>query len=132
MSSSPATRKHVLVVEDDESYARLVTRMLEGADYRVSTAKNFVTALPIIEGNDHVDLLLADINMPAGTPHGLSIALMAQSKRGDLKVVYMSGSIDPNTVARFAPKAEILRKPFTADQLLSAIEVTLGQTSIGR
>lgn len=117
---------HILVVEDDEAYSRLVTRMLEGAGFRVTAAKDFVTALRVIEGAGQVDLLLADINMPSGSPHGLSIGLMAESKRHDLKIIYMSGSVDPAQIARFAPKAKLLRKPFTAEEMLTAIKATLG------
>jgi CheY-like chemotaxis protein len=127
MSDAPTPSKHILVVEDEEAYARVVKRMLEGAGFRVTTAKDFVTALPVIEGSDQVDLLLADVNMPPGTPHGLSIGLMAESKRGDLKVVYMSGSIEPAAIARFAPNATILRKPFTAAELLAAVKSRLGE-----
>ncbi len=127
MTDSPATPKHILVVEDDEAYARLVRRMLEPAGFRVTTATDFVTALPIIESSDEVDLLLADINMPPGTPHGLSIGLMAESKRGNLKIVYMSGSIETAEVARFAPNATLLRKPFTASELLGAVKSALGE-----
>ncbi len=127
MLGSPAALRHILVVEDDEAYSRLVRRMLEGAGFRVTAAKDFVTALPVVEGSDQVDLLLADINMPPGTPHGLSIGLMAESKRGDLKIVYMSGSIETEVIARFAPNAKILRKPFTASELVAAIESTLGE-----
>ncbi len=118
--------RHILVVEDDEPYARLVKRMLESAGFHVTTATNFVAALHVVEDGTHVDLMLADINMPAGTPHGLSIGLMAQSKRGDLRVIYMTGSADPAQIARFAPSAKILRKPFTAPDLLAAVKAAIG------
>ena len=118
--------KHILVVEDDEAYSRLVKRMLESAGFHVTLARDFVAALHVIEGSEQVDLLLADINMPPGSPHGLSIGLMAASKRHDLKIVYMSGSADPAQIARFAPKAKILRKPFTIQELMDAIGATLG------
>jgi len=105
--------------------------MLEGAGFHVTTAKDFVTALHVIEGTEHVDLLLADINMPPGSPHGLSIGLMAASKREDLKIVYMSGAADPAQVARFAPRAKLLRKPFTTQEMLDTIASTLGETENG-
>jgi CheY-like chemotaxis protein len=119
--------QHILVVEDEEPYGLVVKRMLEGAGYRVSMAKDFVTALHVIEGSEHIDLLLADVNMPSGTPHGLSIGLMAESKRHNLKVVYMSGSIDPAQITRFAPQAKMLAKPFTSQQLLAVVKAALGQ-----
>ena len=87
MPDSPATPKHILVVEDDDAYARLVRRMLEAEGFRVTMAKDFVTALPVIEGSDEVDLLLADVNLPPGTPHGVSIGLMAEGRRRGLKTI---------------------------------------------
>jgi two-component system, cell cycle sensor histidine kinase and response regulator CckA len=121
-----AMTRHILVVEDDEAYSRVVKRMLEAAGFQVTTASNFATALPIIEGTALVDLMLADINMPIGTPHGLSIGLMAESKRHNLKIIYMSGSVDPAQIARFAPHAKLLRKPFSAQELLQAIKTAFG------
>jgi CheY-like chemotaxis protein len=120
-----AISQHILVVEDDKAYEHVLRRMLESAGFRVSTANDFLTALPIIESNEHLDLLLVDINMPSGTPHGLSIGLMAESKRPDLKIIYMSGSVDPAQVARFAPHAKVLCKPFTMQEVVMAIATTL-------
>jgi two-component system, chemotaxis family, sensor kinase CheA len=122
-----AMTQHILVVEDEEAFGLVVKRMLESAGFRVSTAKDFVTALHIVEGSEHIDLLLADVNMPAGTPHGLSIGLMAESKRQDLKIVYMTGSVDPAQIAQYAPSAKLLRKPFTTQQLLEMIRATLAE-----
>jgi hypothetical protein len=64
--------------------------------------------------------------MPPGSPHGLSIGLMAGSKRHDLKIIYMSGSVDPGQIARFAPNAKLLRKPFAMQELMDVIGATLG------
>ena len=118
--------KHILVVEDDEAYSRLVKRMLESAGFHVTVARDFVAALHVIEGTEEVHLLLADINMPPGSPHGHSIGLMAGSKRHDLKVVYMSGSVDAAEIARFAPQAKLLRKPFAMKEFMEVIGATLG------
>src|SRR5215471_9754557 len=90
---SPA-EVHIVVVEDDPQYRRLVVRMLESAGYRATATDGFSAALSAIESAQHVDLLLADIGMPAGSPHGLSIGKVAQHRKPGLKVVYMSGS-DP-------------------------------------
>jgi DNA-binding response OmpR family regulator len=128
MPDSPATPKHILVVEDDDAYARVVRRMLEAEGFRVTTARDFVTALPVIEGSDDVDLLLADVNLPPGTPHGVSIGLMAEGRRRGLKTIYMSGSIDTEAIARFAPHATILRKPFTAAELAETVKAVLSRT----
>jgi CheY-like chemotaxis protein len=115
---------HILVLEDDAQYRRLVTRMLEAADFRVTSVEAPSAALSIIDGDEHIDLLLADVGMPAGAPHGLSIGKMAQLRRGRLKVIYMSGS-DLGQFALFQGES-MVRKPFTSEELIAAVKTALG------
>lgn len=124
MDPSPA--RHILVVEDDDSYRRLVARMLERAGYRVTLAADFDAAIKVIDGPEPIDLLLTDIGMPAGTPHGVSISRVAEFRRTGLKVLYMTGGQDLSQFAQFAPGATVLNKPFTADQLAQAITTIIG------
>jgi CheY-like chemotaxis protein len=112
---------HILVVEDDEAYRRLVVRMLETAGYHVMTAGDFAAAMAIIEGPDPIDLLLTDVGMPPGTPHGVSIGSIAQLKRRGLRLIYMSGGFDPTDFALYAENSVVLRKPFTALELIEAV-----------
>ena len=78
----------------------------------------------LIEGSARIDFLLADVGMPAGTPHGLSIGKMAQLRRPGLKVLYMSGS-DLGEFAMFHGEPK-LRKPFTTEELIAAVKAALG------
>jgi CheY-like chemotaxis protein len=119
---SPA-EVHIVVVEDDPQYRRLVVRMLEAAGYRATAADGFSAALSAIETAAPVDLLLADIGMPAGSPHGLSIGKVAQFRRPGLKVLYMSGS-DPGDYL-LADGELVLRKPFGSAELVAAIQAAL-------
>jgi CheY-like chemotaxis protein len=114
---------HILVLEDDAQYRRVVTRMLEAANFKVTSVEAPSAALSVIDGDEHIDLLLADVGMPAGAPHGLSIGKMAQVRRGRLKVVYMSGS-DLAGFALFQGEA-MIRKPFTSEQLIAAVKAAL-------
>jgi two-component system OmpR family response regulator len=119
----PPADAHIVVVEDDPQYRSLVVRMLEAAGYRVTAAEGFTAALNAIEGAAAVDPLLADIGMPAGSPHGLSIGKVAQLRKPGLKVLYMSGS-DPSGYL-FARGESVLRKPFGSAELLTAIQAAL-------
>lgn len=121
-----ATGKSILVVEDDEPYRRLVVRMLDQAGYSVIAAEDFTSAIAVIESPTPIDLLLADIAMPAGTPHGMAIGRMAELRRRSLKVLYMSGTYDLGELARFSSDAKILKKPFTVRQLTDAVAEALG------
>jgi CheY-like chemotaxis protein len=123
------TSGHILVVEDDEAYRRLVERMLEGSGFKVTTAGDFAAAMTVIDGPDPIDLLLTDIGMPAGTPHGVSIGSIARLKRSNLKLIYMSGGYDPTDFALYAENSTILRKPFTAAALIEAVRDSIAKDS---
>jgi CheY-like chemotaxis protein len=118
--------RHILVVEDDPAYRRLVVRMLERAGYRVTAVEDFSAAVKVIDGAEPIDLLLTDIGMPEGTPHGLSIGNVAQFRRQGLRVIYMTGDHDVTQFAQFAPDATVLRKPFSNAELLAAVAAALG------
>jgi CheY-like chemotaxis protein len=119
--------KHILVVEDDAAFRRLVARMLAGAGFKVTLAEDFRAAMQILDGADAIDLLLADIGLPQGTPHGLSLGCAARVHRPALKVLFMTGDQDPAKFALYAPETTaVLAKPFTAEQLVAAVTSILG------
>jgi CheY-like chemotaxis protein len=55
-----------LVVEDDEDVRALMKVTLEDLDYQVISATDGPSALEILRGDRHIDLLFTDIVMPAG------------------------------------------------------------------
>jgi CheY-like chemotaxis protein len=118
-------QQHILVVEDEPAFRRLVVRMLERAAYRVTQAEDYVNALKLVETDRTIGLLLVDVGMPAGTPHGIAIGKMSQLRQSRLKVVYMTGG-DSEQIAEHTDGAPVLQKPFTADQLATAIKDALG------
>lgn len=115
---------HILLLEDDDAYRRMVARMLEGAGFHVLQAQDFSAAVRIVDGPDRIDLLLADIGMPAKTPHGLSAARTSQIRRHGLKVIYMTGG-DATQFALHTGDDIVLQKPFTRDVLLNAVKAML-------
>jgi CheY-like chemotaxis protein len=120
----PGTQAHILVVEDDPQYRRVVVRMLEAAGYRVTPADGFSAAMSAIADSGPFDLLLADIGMPAGSPHGLSIGKVAQLREPGLKVLYMSGSNPADFLLSLGES--VLRKPFGSADLVAAVKAALG------
>jgi CheY-like chemotaxis protein len=115
---------HILIVEDEPAFRRLVVRMVERAGYRVTHAEDYLGALKLVETDRSIALLLIDIGMPAGTPHGIAIAKMSQLRQSQLKVVYMTGG-DSEQIAQHTDGAPVLQKPFTADQLATTLKSTL-------
>jgi signal transduction histidine kinase/ActR/RegA family two-component response regulator len=119
----PAT---ILVVEDEEAVRSLACRILSQHGYRVIEASGPENALSEWERHaGGVDLLLTDVVMPAMS--GTELASRLASRDPDLAQVFMSGYADDVVLGHGLGdgSAQLLAKPFTADQLLAAVRRSL-------
>jgi CheY-like chemotaxis protein len=118
---------HILIVEDDAAWMKVVQAMLERAGWKVSAFPDYRGALELIEGTDVIDLLLTDIQLPTDTPHGLSLARMAKLRRRHLPILFMTG--DPELAELVDEQLGLtLIKPFTRTMLLAAVRSSTGPT----
>jgi CheY-like chemotaxis protein len=120
----PLDKPHILVVEDDSACREAVGRVLQREGYGVSLTTDFRGALEILESDQPVDLLLADIVMPDRV-NGIALARMARLRRRDIKIVYMTGYHIPG-IDREA-LGPILRKPIDDKVLIEEVERALAQ-----
>jgi CheY-like chemotaxis protein len=111
----------ILFIEDDEAFGYAVSRLLTGAGHRVIRAAGFETALAALEGEEPIDLLLTDVRMPSGEPHGFALARMARQRRRDLRIVYLTGLLDIPEGERETALGTILHKPITPEALIEAV-----------
>ena len=117
----------VLVVEDEVAVRMLVIEVLEEFGYRVLEAPDGTTALPYLEGDQRIDLLLSDIGLPG--INGRQLAEMARQHRPDLKVLFITGYA-PNAEIRdefLAPGMDMLAKPFSIDTLAAKVSELIGR-----
>ncbi|MCC6873010.1 MAG: response regulator, partial [Sandaracinaceae bacterium] len=120
-STSGAT---VLVAEDEPPVRRVVQRILEGAGFEVLLAADGEQALATLRERRHVDLLLTDVVMPR--MGGVELAAAARALLPDLEVIFMSGYVaDAFEGASVPATTSLVAKPFTATQLLDAIDAAL-------
>jgi DNA-binding NtrC family response regulator len=120
----------VMVVEDDVPVLRLTERMLHEAGYRVISTESAEVALPLLDEHPQVRLLLTDVVLPGMS--GIQLADRAMQTRPSLKVLYMTGYSDDGlgAVAAKAVEAQLVRKPFTAGQLVSKVRSALGAEEV--
>ena len=116
----------VLVVDDDTQFRRFVVRALRASGFSVIEASGFHSAISLIEEGVRADLMIADVQLGIGSPHGVSLGNMAQLRRSNLKIIYMSGSVDLRLAAQFGDAAAILQKPFVAAALIQTVTQVLG------
>ena len=124
--------KTLLVLEDEPPVLKLLWHMLK--QYNVIEATTAEQALRLFEENHYqIDLLVADVTLPAGS--GVQVALVLRSQIRDLPVVLTSGYPVSDWSARDSADLEelgsksvaILQKPFLAQELLSAVRKLTGE-----
>ncbi|MEL6349405.1 MAG: response regulator [Myxococcota bacterium] len=118
------TDLRVLIVDDDDSVRKMVARVLNRLGATVWTAPSAEHALNCASVWK-VDVVLSDVMMPGATGHELAARLGAL--RPELPVVLMSGAVSRSTVTMSSHhrQRQLLSKPFSRDQLLSALRPCL-------
>ncbi|GIM98095.1 hybrid sensor histidine kinase/response regulator [Paractinoplanes toevensis] len=123
---APARGETLLVVEDEAALRDVAGRILSGAGYRVLAAECGAAALELAAGHEgSIDLLVSDVVMPGML--GKELAERLVSIRPDTRVLYMSGYAQPvlHSQGTLDPGVALLEKPFTADDLLTAVRKRL-------
>lgn len=123
----PRGTETVLVVEDDAMVRGLVVRLLQARGYTLMEAAHGNEALTVARANPSrkIHLLLTDVVMPQMT--GKQLAEILRSERPEVKVLYMSGYLDDETMRHEENEAKqaLLQKPFTADTLIRTVHEIL-------
>jgi len=113
----------ILLVEDEESLRKLTRKILADVGYAVLEAGNAEEAIQVATASSGtIDVLLTDVVMPGISGGELAKKLSAEFPH--IRVLFMSGYTDGAIEVRgnLKPGLVVLRKPFTRDALLHAIE----------
>ena len=121
----------ILVVDDDECLRELMYLHLSNAGYRVLLAEDAIVGGHFLL-DQHVDLLVADIEMPFMDGLDLVRAIRSDPSVSELPVVFVTSQPGHECVA-VQLGASYLRKPVRADELLGLVArlVRGGRTRIG-
>jgi signal transduction histidine kinase/CheY-like chemotaxis protein len=116
-------RRHVLLVEDDADVRPVLTENLLAAGWQVTAVADGSAALEELRRGGKLDMLVTDVVMP-GAVSGVELARRATSMRPGLPVLLISGYAAATLAAHGASEDEfdLLRKPFTADELLARMQ----------
>lgn len=115
------SRGRVLIVEDDESLRRIVSRHLRAQGYAVDEAPSAEDAAMALEGGLRPGIVLLDLNLPGDTGWDL-LRQPALAAAGSPPVVITSATtVSPRRLAEFGC-AGYLPKPFPLETLVSTLE----------
>jgi len=133
-SSQPLTvpaGARALVVDDDDTVARLVASLLSDQGFAVSRAEDGVSALELFEtDHDPMDLVVLDIVMPR--LDGLMLLSKLRQTHPNLPVLLMSGHEMDMSAAMRTPRTAFLAKPFDRETLVRAIADLCPEFGAGR
>jgi len=116
----------VMVVEDDPSVRMIVTEVLGEIGYGAIEAIDAKTAIPILQSDRRIDLLISDVGLPG--LNGRQLAEIARQSRPHLKILFITGYARNAAVrAGFLDHGmDMMTKPFAVDALATKIRSILG------
>ena len=112
----------ILVIEDDDDVRALAVRMLRDLDYRTIDVPEASAAQAVLDREEPIDLVLADVVLPGATS-GPQFVTAVRAERPALKVVFMSGYPAPG--GALGRDEILLDKPFQREQLALALRQAL-------
>jgi CheY-like chemotaxis protein len=118
----------ILLVEDDDEVAMLVTEMLRELGYRVTRAASAQAALGALANEREIDLVFSDIMMP-GTMNGMELAREVRRRRPGAPILLTTGFAGA-AVQDAEKDIDILRKPYAIEALDSALRATFGDRAL--
>jgi CheY-like chemotaxis protein len=119
----------ILLVEDNDEVAMLVTEMLRELGYRVTRAASAQGALGALADEREVDLVLSDIMMP-GTMNGMELAREVRRRRPGAPILLTTGYAGAAVQDSEVGDIEILSKPYAIEALDAALRVALGDRAL--
>jgi CheY-like chemotaxis protein len=116
----------VLVVDDEALIAMALEAALQDAGYQVTTAANGRQGLERL-AEARADIVLLDMMMPVMNGPAMLAAMAADPVLSGIPVIILSSLPEATVRAQASGVAAILRKPYTAGEVLRAIGQVLGE-----
>jgi two-component system, chemotaxis family, chemotaxis protein CheY len=126
-----ATPKRVLVADDDPVMRHLITTIIKQREYEAVVANDGREAYRILQTDSQFSAAILDMTMPF--LEGLDLIRYMRSERRLMRIPVMMITAEQDiklmTSSFAAGATAFLPKPFTPDQLQSAIRMLLGNGS---
>jgi two-component system chemotaxis response regulator CheY len=120
--------KSILVVDDSGTVRQQVTMALKGAGFTTIEAVDGQDGLAKINGSEHIDMVICDVNMPNMNGLEMVEAFKGQAATNALPVIMLTTEGQPSLIkrAKEAGAAGWIVKPFDANQLIATAKHLTG------
>nr|WP_314443723.1 response regulator [uncultured Sphingomonas sp.] len=128
-ATSKGSGQRVLLVEDEDAVRMLVCEVLKELNYETIEIADPTSALPILESDGAIDLMISDIGMPG--INGRDLADIARRHRPNLPILFITGyDKEATSLTEFlGPGMSLITKPFSLDDLAASIADLIAPTS---
>ena len=116
-------RPAILILDDDQDLAELVSWMLEGEGYEVRTAGNGIDGMRVLETFDPA-LIILDMRMPL--MDGWQFAAEIEARGEHAPILVMTAAEDAHMPAKEIGAAHWIAKPFDVDALIALVRAVVG------
>ncbi len=123
------TKAHLMIIEDDETLADLLSAHLRAHDYTVTVAPTAEEAQSLLVRRPRPDLILLDINLPGETGWSVLRSAAFDAAGRPPVVVASAMAVSPARLREFGV-AGYLPKPFAMDTLRSTLDRLLTKETI--
>jgi DNA-binding response OmpR family regulator len=118
----------ILLVEDDEILREIIEFTLRDEGYDVVATGDSMAALDLLDTRQ-IDLVMTDIVMPIGKPHGIAVARMARTQNNQVPLIIVTS--DPSLAKEVdTPLAEVFVKPLDMNKVLETMAQMLGSKGV--
>ena len=114
----------ILLVDDDPHFLRVLSRILSGEKFQVTSASAACEAIELLQASAF-DLVICDLRMPECD--GLNVLQEVRRGGSEVPVIILTayGEVDTYLEAMNAGAAEYLNKPINSDELLKIVRCCL-------
>lgn len=111
----------ILIVDDEEMMRNLLNRILSREGYKISSAKDGVAALEMLEA-EKINIIISDMKMPR--MNGFELLKNVKREYPDIGVIIMTAYGDTYTVkdALLLGADEYITKPFKSYEIILVVE----------
>ena len=115
-------KKELLIVDDDESYLKLIKKWMSDA-YKATAVKSGVQALKFLEGH-RPDLVLLDFEMPELNGGDVLQKMRENPETAGIPVFFLTGNVDPESLEKIAELNPdgYLSKTMRRSEIAAAVE----------
>jgi DNA-binding response OmpR family regulator len=115
--------KRVLIIDDDKTLVTLMTALLRKEGFLVLAAFDAASGFMVAQ-KERPDLILLDLQMPAGGGEGVWKRLSSSAHTQGIPVVYVSATSSPGFAAEAEAQgaAGFIRKPFEPEHFAERVQ----------